>query len=42
MSDIEKTADAQRKCDNLKEVKKYMLQNMFPQREAGSAAGEGR
>lgn len=32
----------QRKCDNLKEVKKYMLQNMFPQREAGSVAGEGR
>ena len=32
----------QRKCDNLKEVKKYMLQNMFPQREAGSADGEGR
>ena len=32
----------QRKCDNFKEVKKYMLQNMFPQREAGSAAGEGR
>ena len=32
----------QRKCDNFKEVKKYMLQNMFPQREAGSADGEGR
>jgi len=30
----------QNRCDNLKEVKKFMLQNMFPRREA-SPMGEG-
>jgi type I restriction enzyme S subunit len=30
----------QRKCDDLKEFKKFMLQNMFPRREA-SPMGEG-